>query len=428
MKTFSSLRCFSWCVMALLGVIGFTSAPAAEIGISPANGQPYTATGPRFSGTPINVVIALVSPATAAVPPSNTANLGIFSGSTFDNTMRVVSTESIALIAGTSQTQWLYTATPTKDGMATLIIKQGTFGVGLPSTDFSFALILDRRPTVVIPAPGASAGTLVFTSTITDGLASSETPAFNNSFLNISNGSLAGTPVQGISPNNNINTVTVTPFGYGNITLTASPGYVSDQYSNANVETVSTGTFSPPAGTTFVAPKVVSVDGLSPGNKVYRTGEVIDLAVTFDRAVSLAGTAGIPYLKLNSTGSGSPAYAIYNGLSGNRVLFRYTITDGQAASILDLIDNSSLILVSQTALVGTANLPDFLALTTVPAPGATNSLSKSTTYAINVDPPKPLPQDIPGASPPGNCGAGSGVALLLGALLTSFVLTFFRRK
>ena len=427
MKTFSSLRRFSWCVMTLLGVLGFISAPAAEIAISPANGQAYSAAGPRFSGTPINVVIALVSPATIAVPPSNTANLGIFSGSTFDNTMRVVSTESIALIAGTSQTQWLYTATPTKDGIASLIIKQGTFGVGLPSADFSFALILDRRPTVVIPAPGTTAGGLVFTSTITDGLASTETPAFNNSFLNLSNGSLAGTPVQGISPNNTTNTVTVTPFGYGNVTLTASPGYVSDQYNNVNVETVSIGTFSPPTGTTFVAPKVLSVDGLSPGNKVYRTGEVIDLAVTFDRAVSLAGTAGIPYLKLNSTGSGSPAYAVYNGLSGTRVLFRYTITDGQAASILDLVDISSLILVSQTALIGTAYLPDFLAVTTVPAPGATNSLSKSTTYAINVDPPKPLPQDIPGALPPGNCGAGSGVALLLGLLL-SFALTFFRRK
>jgi len=410
MKTF-----FAFCILTLGAVYCGTTLSAAEIAVSPANGQAYNATGPRY-------IVSLVSPATITIPPSYTANIGIFSSSTFDNTFRVVSTESIALIAGTSQTQWLYTATPTKDGVANVIIKQGTFGIGLPSTDFSFAVILDRKPTVVIPAPGTSAGTLVFTSTITDGLASTETPAFNNSFLNISNGSLASTPSQ----MGNVNTVSVTPFGYGLVTLTASPGYVSDQYSNVNIETVSTGTFSPPAGTTFGAPKVLSVNGLSPGNKVYRTGEVINLAVTFDRAVSLAGTTGIPYLKLNSTGSGSPAYAIYTGVSGNNVLFSYTITAGQASSILDLIDTGSLVLASQTALIGTANLPDFLALTTVPAPGATNSLSKNITYAVNVDAPKPLPNDISGATPPGNCGSGSGVAVLVGLLSFAFMLS--RRK
>ena len=403
-------------------VLGFVTASAADIAVSPANGQAFNATGPRFSGSPINLVISLAAPSSIPVPPSYTSNIGIFSSATFDNTFRVVSTESLALIAGTNQTQWLYTATPTKDGIANLIIKQGAFGVGLPSADFSFTLILDRRPTVVIPSPGTSGGSLVFTSTITDGLAISETPAFNNSFINISNGSLASTPVQV----GNVNTVSVTPFGYGVVTLTASPGYVSDQYGNANLETISTGTFSPPVGTTFVAPKVVSVNGLSPGNKVYRTGEVISLSVTFDRAVSLAGTSGIPYLRLNSTGGGSPAYAIYTGLSGNSVLFSYTITEGQASSILDLIDTSSLVLASQTALVGTANLPDFLALTTVPAPGAANSLSKNITYAINVDAPKPLPNDISGAEAPGNCGAGSGLAVFAG-LLAAFI-TFFRRQ
>ena len=414
MKTF-----FVFCVL----VLSCVSANTAEIGISPANGQGYIATGPRFPGSPINVIISLVSPASISIPPSYTANIGIFSSTTFDNTFRVVSTESLALIAGTNQTQWLYTATPTKDGLVNLIIKQGAFGLGLPSADFSFALVLDRKPTVVIPSPGTSAGSLVFTSTITDGLASTETPAFNNSFLNINNGSLASTPVQV----GNVNTVSITPFGYGSVTLTASPGYVSDQYGNVNVETISTGTFSPPVGTTFVAPKVVSVNGLSPGNKVYRTGEVISLSVTFDRAVSLAGTAGIPYLRLNSTGSGSPAYAIYTGVSGNSVLFSYTITTGQASSILDVIDTTSLVLASQTALIGTTNLPDFLALTTMPAPGATNSLSKNITYAVNVDAPKPLPQDISGASAPGNCGAGSGIALVLG-FMSCFTVTFFRRK
>jgi len=52
-------------------------------------------------------------------------------------------------------------------------------------------------------------------------------------------------------------------------------------------------------------------------------------------------------------------------------------------------------------------------VTTVATPGATGSLSATTTYAINVDPPKPLPEDVSGASPPGNCGAGSGLAVVL---------------
>ncbi len=412
MKYFSLACCVLLC--ALMGT-------AAEIVITPASGQAYDATGPRYHGTPLSLLITLASASTVTVPPSNTANIGIFTGTTFDNTARAVNSESIALVAGTNQTTWLYRATPTFDGVATLIIKTGTFGVGLPSSDFSYTLVLDRNPTISIPAPGTSGSDLTFISTITSGLAASETAAFNNSFLTISNGVLNGAPVQA----GNVNTITVTPYGYGSVTLTAAAGYVSDQYGNLNPETISTGAFNAPGGTLFQAPRVVSVSGLSPGNLVYRTGQVINLAVTFDRAVMLAGTSGIPYLRLNSTGSGSPAYAIYTGVSGNDVLFSYTITDGQAASILNLVDTTSLQLTSQTALVGTAHTPDFLALTTVPAPGASNSLSNITTYAINVDPPKPLPDDVTSAKAPGSCGAGSGLVLMG---LLSFIACALRRR
>ena len=395
---------------------------AAEITITPASGQVYDPTGPRYHGTPISLLITLASAATVTIPPSNTANIGIFTGTTFDNTARAVNSETIALVAGTNQTTWLYRATPVFDGVTTMIIKTGTFGVGLPSSDFSYTLVLDRDPTISIPAPGTSGNDLVFTSTITSGVAASESFAFNNSFLAISNGVLNGAPVQA----SNVNTITVTPYGYGTVTLTAAAGYVSDQYNNLNAETISTGTFNAPGGTIFQAPHVVSVSGLSPGDLVYRTGQVINLAVTFDRAVMLAGTGGIPYLRLNSTGSGSPAYAIYTGVSGNDVLFSYTITDGQAASILDLVDTTSLQLASQTALVGTAHSPDFLALITVPAPGSSSSLSGTTTYAINVDPPKPLPDDVTSANAPGKCGAGTGVAVLMGLL--SFIACALRRR
>jgi hypothetical protein len=401
---FISLVCCLWMCALCAG--------AAEIAITPASGQAYDSNGQRYSGSPISLLITLSAPATAAVPPSNTANIGIFTGSTFDNAARAVSNESIALVSGTSQKIWNYQATPTFDGTATMIIKLGTFGLGLPSRDFSYTLVLDRKPTVSIPAPGTSGNDLIFISTITSGLSGTEPAAFNSSFLSLSNGVLNGAPKQ----EGNVNTIAVTPYGYGSVTLTAAAGYVSDQYGNTNAETISTGTFNAPGGTTFVAPRVVSITGVSPGNLVYRTGQVIDLAVTFDRAVTLSGSPGIPYLRLNSTGSGSPAYAIYTGISGNNVLFSYTITDGHAAPILDLVDSAGLVLASQTALVGTAHAPDFVALISTPQPGSGNSLSKTTTYAINVDPPKPLPEEVTGATAPGSCGAGTGIAALLGVL------------
>ncbi len=399
---------------ALLLVLLAAALPAAEITISPASGQDFDTSGvsPRVHGSPIRLLLTLSAPAT--ITPSITAI------DVLDGTTSVVSDEFLTVVANSSNTQWIYQATPLFDGTASLTIAATAFGTGLPSAILTQSLILDRDPVLSIPAPGTSGGNFLFVTTITSGLGAAA-PAFNNSFVSLTNGELVGTPVQ----STNIQTATVRPFGYGSVRYTALAGHVRDDFNNANAETTSVGTLNPPGGTTATAPKILRIRPISPSDQVYRTGDTLQFAVDFDRSVSKAGAGANPSIRLNSTGSGTTAFATTASPSGTTLVFSYTVLAGHRSTRLDAADTNSFTIASQTAMVGTATSPDFLANVTVPSPGAGNSLSGTALYSINVEASKPYPDEVEGADLD-SCGVGGGVGLLLAS--GSFALIALRRR
>lgn len=153
------------------------------------------------------------------------------------------------------------------------------------------------------------------------------------------------------------------------------------------------------------APLIESITG--PGG-TYATNTNIDITVTFDQEVRVAGT---PKLLLNSN-PGAPPSALYLRGSGTKVLtFRYTVGANDKISDLDYNSTSDLILETGAG-IDDGYLNANLAL---PAPGSPKSLGGSSAIVINttvvVDPGKPAVVDG-NSSGGGGCGMGGGVAIL----------------
>lgn len=125
------------------------------------------------------------------------------------------------------------------------------------------------------------------------------------------------------------------------------------------------------------APSITSVTSTTTSGS-YKVGDTISIAVTFSQAVTVTGT---PKLNLNF---GAPAEATYTAGSGSTTLiFSYTINPGDTIDAFDVANTSALKLDGAKI----ANATGASAKLTLPAPGATGSISGSAAIAIDTAAP-----------------------------------------
>jgi hypothetical protein len=111
-------------------------------------------------------------------------------------------------------------------------------------------------------------------------------------------------------------------------------------------------------------------------NGSYTVGAVIPILITFSKPVNVTGT---PLLALNSGGT-----AAYTSGSGTSTLtFTYTVAAGQNSPALDAASTTALTLNGGT-IGDSSNTPANL---TLPAPGATGSLSANKSIVIDTTAP-----------------------------------------
>ena len=123
------------------------------------------------------------------------------------------------------------------------------------------------------------------------------------------------------------------------------------------------------------APTILSVSStLADGS--YKVGQVVPITITFSENVNITGT---PRLALNN---GAQANYI-SGTGTNTLTFNYTIAAGQNIADLDYANTLALSLNGGTIKDGSNNN----AVTTLPAPGATNSLGANKNIAIDTTSP-----------------------------------------
>jgi uncharacterized repeat protein (TIGR02059 family) len=128
----------------------------------------------------------------------------------------------------------------------------------------------------------------------------------------------------------------------------------------------------------LIAPTVSSVSS-NKANGSYKTGDVIDVRVTFSETVTVTGT---PRITLE-TGA-TDQIVNYSSGSGTTVLiFNYTVQAGDTASDLDYVATNSLALNSGTIKDAAGNN----ATLTLAAPGAANSLGANKAIVIDTTAP-----------------------------------------
>jgi len=120
-----------------------------------------------------------------------------------------------------------------------------------------------------------------------------------------------------------------------------------------------------------IAPTVTSLTSTS-ANGTYTTGATLYVTVNFSKTVTVTGT---PKLALNSGGTAS--YSSGDGTSS--LTFIYTVAAPQATTALDASSTTALTL-NGGSIVDASSVAANL---TLPAPGATGSLSAYTTIVIN---------------------------------------------
>lgn len=124
-----------------------------------------------------------------------------------------------------------------------------------------------------------------------------------------------------------------------------------------------------------IPPQVVGVYSTAE-NGVYRTGETLQIIVSFNYAVKVTG---VPLLALNS--GGTAAYVAGTGTS--TLVFNYTVGAGQSSNDLDVASIAALVLnggsIVEAGVVSGAQA----ALLTLPAPGGVGSISDDQAIVIN---------------------------------------------
>lgn len=127
-----------------------------------------------------------------------------------------------------------------------------------------------------------------------------------------------------------------------------------------------------------VAPEVVNVTSQN-FNQTYGTGKQIIIDVEFNKPVFVTG--GNPILNLNSTGSGTNAFATWNGFgSGTNTLhFIYVVLEGHQSADLNYSATNSLEFNGSEIRDGSNTLADL----TLPAPAGPNSLGSNKDIVID---------------------------------------------
>lgn len=400
------------------------------VSVEPAPGQEAHSAGSelRCVGKRISLAINF-SEAPDAPGASTAASFHVYLRNTTTSAIYASPAPTISP-SSTSTKKWIYSFNPIDDGPVDVAIAIGAASIAsvsptIQSSAFTYQFTTDFIPEASITATPNGASHILFSLT-TFGFEPAENPVTpNDAKISVQNGYATSLLISGTSI-----PYDVQPFGYGSITFTAQPSYLTDKWGNTNDAASLTQPFNAPTGTTLQAPHVVSVVGISQENLVYRTGDTIFFNVVFDRNLYLASNPSkslvFPTIRLNSTGSGTAAIADVISRSGPTLFCKYVVQAGHHSVALDVADANALTLASETALIGITSAPDFIADYTLPIAGASGSLSEKTLYSINVEPAKPSPEGVNGSNPSGNCGAGSGIAVVLS--VTWLALFFFRRR
>jgi VCBS repeat-containing protein len=167
-----------------------------------------------------------------------------------------------------------------------------------------------------------------------------------------------------------------------NLLLNASASATFASDSSGKSKTVSntgvTWSTDTPYTSDSTPPTVLSVSS-NTANGSYKTGNVIDLRVTFSENVTVTGT---PQLTLE-TGSMDRVINYSSGSGTSVLVFNYTIQSGDITSDLDYVANNSLTLNSGTIRDAAANN----ATLTLPSPGASGSLGNNKSLIIDTTAP-----------------------------------------
>ncbi|MCE7996431.1 MAG: T9SS type A sorting domain-containing protein, partial [Roseivirga sp.] len=113
-------------------------------------------------------------------------------------------------------------------------------------------------------------------------------------------------------------------------------------------------------------------------NGSYKAGDLIEVLVTFNRAVNVTGT---PQLTLE-TGTTDQTANYASGDGTTTLTFNYTVQAGDVSSDLDYTGTTALALNGGTIIGNGLN-----AILDLPAPGATNSLGDNAAIVIDTDAP-----------------------------------------
>ena len=133
------------------------------------------------------------------------------------------------------------------------------------------------------------------------------------------------------------------------------------------------------------AAKIVEVKAAT---KIYKSGDIVDINVTFDTPVDVLGIqvddTGIPAINLE-TGT-IDRNAVYSSGTGTNVLtFSYTVKDGDSSLKLDYKTKDSLVLLGGNIFnMGTS----VKAVLTLPVPGSAGSLSDTSVVLVDAVAPK----------------------------------------
>ena len=170
----------------------------------------------------------------------------------------------------------------------------------------------------------------------------------------------------------------------GTTTISANPSGIADPgtfTANGKVGSYSVGVTAGSATATFnltntgTAATVTNVTSTT-ANGSYTVGAMINVSVTFSKAVNVTGT---PLLALNSGGTAS----YVSGTGTTTLSFLYTVGAGQNSTHLDATSTTALTLNGGTIQDGSGTA----AILTLPTPGAAGSLSANTTIVIDTTAP-----------------------------------------
>jgi autotransporter-associated beta strand protein len=156
----------------------------------------------------------------------------------------------------------------------------------------------------------------------------------------------------------------------------------ADASVNGGTTAFSTGTAQASIAVTTVpvAPAIAGVSA-STANGAYRAGQTIAVIVTFDQAVVVDVTGGVPRLQLNS---GAAAFATYaSGTGTSTLIFNYLIAAGESASDLDCASTAAFALNGGTIRNGS----NVAAGLTLAAPGAAGSLGANKDLVVDTGAP-----------------------------------------